>query len=43
MTYNELYLMVLGAIALMSAGVILLTLDKTCKYRTCIGKRKKKP
>jgi len=41
MTYNELYLLILGSIALISAGVILLTIDKTSKYRTSVSKRKK--
>lgn len=42
MTYNELYLLILGSIALISAGVILLTIDKTAKYRLDTDKHKKR-
>jgi len=41
MTYNELYLLILGSLALISAGIILFTIDKTSKQRLPDSKRKK--
>lgn len=43
MTYSELYLVLLGAIALVCAGVVLFSIDKSSKYPFSFSRRKKNP
>lgn len=41
MTYNELYLLILGSIALISAGIILFTISNASKDKLRDNKRKR--
>lgn len=42
MDHNEIYLLVLGFIALIAAGLIIFTVNKTSKYRYGISKHQQR-
>ncbi|WP_250656321.1 hypothetical protein [Alkalimarinus coralli] len=42
MDHNEIYLLVLGFIALMAAGLIIFTVNKTSTYRDDISKHQQR-
>lgn len=43
MTYNELYLLVLGALSLVSAGAVIFTIDRSGKHCVNVSKRRNTP